>query len=89
MLEAKKICRVCGKEYKACRSFVANIDSIFRWQDVACSPECGATYLARVNASRGVVDEATEEAPAEIVEQVAAPKKTRKKKAETAVESIG
>lgn len=89
MLEAKKTCRVCGKEYKACRSFAANINSVFRWQDVACSPECGAIYLARVNASRGIVNEAAEEAPAEIAEQVAAPKKTRKKKAKTTVEPIG
>lgn len=64
MATAKKTCRVCGKEYEACRSVVRNVN-VFRWQDVACSPECGAIYLARINESRGVVD---------------APKKVRHKK---------
>lgn len=53
MAIARKICRVCGKEYEACRSAVANV-GVFRWQDVACSPECGAIYLARINESRGL-----------------------------------
>lgn len=43
-------CRVCGKEYKPCRSVVSN--GVFRWQAVACSPECGAEYLARIEESR-------------------------------------
>lgn len=43
-------CRVCGKEYKPCRSVVSN--GVFRWQAVACSPECGAKYLARIEESR-------------------------------------
>lgn len=55
MATAKKTCRVCGKEYEACRSVIRDVN-VFRWQDVACSPECGATYLARINESRGIVD---------------------------------
>jgi len=51
MADAKKVCRVCGKQYAACRTKTTN-PAIFRWQDVACSPECGAEYLRRVIASR-------------------------------------
>lgn len=43
-------CRVCGKEYKPCRSVVA--DGVFRWQAVSCSPECGAKYLRLIEESR-------------------------------------
>lgn len=55
MPDVLKQCRVCGKMYKACRT--ANIpDGVFRWQDVACSPECGSVYLQRINESRGLAD---------------------------------
>ena len=55
MAAVSKECRVCGKMYKACRT--ANVpDGVFRWQDVACSPECGSIYLQRVMESRGLVD---------------------------------
>ena len=53
MATAVKKCRVCGKEYKACRTLKRNAD-VFRWQDVACSPVCGSEYLARIEASRGI-----------------------------------
>lgn len=43
-------CRVCGKAYKPCRTVVQN--GVFRWQAVACSPECGAEYLRRIEESR-------------------------------------
>lgn len=46
-----KKCRVCGKEYEACRSANRG-DAVFRWKEVACSPECGAIYLQRINESR-------------------------------------
>lgn len=52
MPTATKQCRVCGKSYEACRSLKVNVDGPFRWQEVACSPECGAEYLRRVNESR-------------------------------------
>lgn len=51
MAGANKVCRVCGKGYTACRTEKSD-PSIFRWQDVACSPECGAEYLRRVIESR-------------------------------------
>ena len=47
-------CRVCGKEYEPCRSTNKNL-KVFHWQEVACSPECGAVYLQRINESRGNV----------------------------------
>lgn len=54
MVSAIKVCRVCGKEYESCRSANRNA-GVFRWQEVACSPECGAIYLDRINESRNVV----------------------------------
>lgn len=51
MATAIKKCRVCGKEYEACHS-AKRVDGVFQWKDVACSPECGATYLALIRESR-------------------------------------
>lgn len=51
MASAVKKCRVCGKEYEACRS-ANRIAGVFRWQEVACSPECGAEYLRLITESR-------------------------------------
>lgn len=55
MATAVKKCRVCGKEYEACRS-ANRAAGVFRWQEVACSPECGNIYLQQINESRGIVD---------------------------------
>lgn len=51
MASVKKTCRVCGKEYEPCRTAHRN-PNVFHWQEVACSPECGATYLQRIIESR-------------------------------------
>lgn len=51
MPKVMKICRVCGKSYEACRT-VNKVPGVFRWQEVACSPECGAIYLQKVNDAR-------------------------------------
>lgn len=51
MASEKKTCRVCGKEYEPCRTASRN-PNVFHWQEVACSPECGATYLKRIVESR-------------------------------------
>lgn len=54
MASVMKKCRVCGKEYEACRS--ANRSAgVFRWQEVACSPECGTIYLRKIEESRGII----------------------------------
>lgn len=55
---AKKICRVCGKSYEACRSAKRDI-GVFHWQEVACSPECGTKYLRMVNEARNPVARST------------------------------
>ena len=84
-------CRVCGKEYEACHTLRPASDT-FRWQAVACSPECGEKFLAAILASRATettesIAENTAEADTEVATQevdVAADKeetKTRKKKA--------
>lgn len=54
MASETKKCRVCGKEYEACRT--AKVAGVFRWQEVACSPECGTIYLQKINESRGLVE---------------------------------
>lgn len=51
MAGAIKKCRVCGKEYEACRN-AKRVDGVYYWKDVACSPECGQVYLARILESR-------------------------------------
>lgn len=53
MASAVRTCRVCGKQYEACRS-ANRTAGVFRWQEVACSPECGSIYLQRINESRGI-----------------------------------
>ena len=54
-------CRVCGKAYEACHT-LKRIAGVFRWQEVACSPECGSVYLAKIEASRAVVSAENKEA---------------------------
>lgn len=51
MRKATKICRICGKEYPACKA--AFDTALNRWQDVACCVEHGAEYFARIAESRG------------------------------------
>ena len=51
MATATLKCRVCGKEYEACRN-AKRIDGVFRWKDVACSVEHGAVYLDLIRKSR-------------------------------------
>ena len=48
-----KTCRICGRKYEACRT--PNTSKAFRWQDVSCSPECGAEYLRKVQIARGLI----------------------------------
>lgn len=46
-------CRVCGKDYTACKNAVRNPNNkTFRWQEVACSPECGSEYFRLIAESR-------------------------------------
>lgn len=52
-------CRTCGKPFEACRDLVAKPSTTFRWQKVACSPECGEAYLKAIRESRGVKSPST------------------------------
>lgn len=54
MPKTMKVCRVCGKQYEACYTPKVN-PNVFRYQDVACSPECGRIYLKRVYDARNGV----------------------------------
>lgn len=70
---ATLICRVCGNEYEACRN-AKRIDGVYRWQDVACSPEHGAVYLDLIIKSRekhhdAVVNDPIEQANAMLDEE--------------------
>ena len=47
------VCKTCGKLYKACRT---PNPGVFRWRDMACSPECASQYLQRVEAARAKAD---------------------------------
>lgn len=51
MAIATKKCKVCGKEYEYCHT-LRRTPGVFRYQDVACCPEHGSIYLARIVASR-------------------------------------
>lgn len=51
MAKGIRICKVCGKEYEYCHT-VRRDGNMFRWQDVACSPEHGSIYFARILESR-------------------------------------
>lgn len=64
MATAIKKCRVCGKEYEACHT--NRPATVFRWQEVACSPECGSIYLAQIEESRKTVVTDTTVTKAEI-----------------------
>ena len=63
MAKGVKVCKVCGKEYEACHTLRPNLNSEFRWQDVACCPEHGAVYLARILESRGEAKQVDPEKP--------------------------
>ena len=51
MAKGYKECKVCGKMYECCTT--ERSTDIYRWQDVACSPEHGAIYFAKIAESRG------------------------------------
>ena len=59
MANVIKTCKVCGKKYEGC-SNAEKYDGVFRYQTVACSPECGAIYLARIMEARGLSTDSIE-----------------------------
>lgn len=44
-------CRVCGKMFTPCNKTSSALGA-FNYREVACSPQCGAEYLRRVQAAR-------------------------------------
>lgn len=50
-------CRVCGKMFTPCNKTSSTLGA-FNYREVACSPECGAEYLHRVQAARQKSSEA-------------------------------
>lgn len=71
MPKGTKICKVCGKEYEYCKTW--NNNNRFRWQDVACSPECGAIYFEQVEAARNPVKATTAKSSKKKTKKVADP----------------
>ena len=59
MANVIKTCKVCGKKYEGC-SNAEKYDGVFRYQTVACSPECGAIYLAQIMEARGLSADSVE-----------------------------
>lgn len=82
-------CRVCGKMFVPCNKPSAVIGA-FNYHSLACSPECGAEYLRRVQAARqeSVANKApdaivsTDESKAEDETVKETPKRTRGKRRE-------
>ena len=87
MAKGIKVCKVCGREYESCHTLRPNLNSSFRWQDVACCEEHGAEYLRQVMIARGElkpdapeVQRAEEESAASEQTAVIAEQKKRGKK---------
>lgn len=51
MTERTIPCRVCGKLFVPCNKTSSALGA-FNYHSVACSPECGAEYLRRVQEAR-------------------------------------
>ena len=66
-MSQKKQCRVCGKDYEPCHSHAPQ-NGVFRWREVACSPDCGAIYLRRIQESRGLIPKETKKPRSKKVE---------------------
>lgn len=50
MPQGTRICKICGREYPYCKT--NRPADIFRWQDVACSPDHAAIYFSEIAESR-------------------------------------
>lgn len=83
-------CRVCGKPFVPCNKPSAVLGA-FNYRSIACSPECGAEYLRRVQATRQkseaenvLVDAkaSAEKAVAEVPASEKKPKRSRGKRRE-------
>lgn len=75
---------MCGKEYEACHTQRPNLNNEFRWQEVACSPECGQIYLQRIIASRSgeIVESGDKRVEDRLVKKTSSRKKSKTKLAD-------
>lgn len=71
MAKKTRICRVCGKEYEACRS--ERTSNATAWKDVACSRECGEEYFRRVAEARSgkTIEKPIEDKSSHVVDDIA------------------
>ena len=60
MVTGKKKCKICGKDYDYCRPNGLTLN-VFRWQDVACSPEHGTIYFEQIAKSRNTEEDIKDE----------------------------
>lgn len=83
-------CRVCGKMFVPCNKPSVAIGA-FNYRSIACSLECGAEYLRRVQAARQKSDAesvlvdakvSAEKAVAEVLASEKKPKRSRGKRRE-------
>ena len=51
MAKRTAVCRVCGKQFVPCNKSSVSLGA-FNYHSIACSPECGAEYLRRVQEAR-------------------------------------
>ena len=51
MTKRTAVCRVCGKQFVPCNKSSASLGA-FNYHSIACSSECGAEYLRRVQEAR-------------------------------------
>ena len=66
MAKRTAVCRVCGKQFVPCNKSSASLGT-FNYHSIACSPECGAEYLRRVQAAR---NQSEQEETAELAGQI-------------------
>lgn len=68
MATITKVCKICGKSYKACCN--RNPSESLRWQDVACCKEHAEQYFYAIALSRGEAQKPSlQEVPSELDEQ--------------------
>lgn len=70
-MSGTRICKICGKEYPYCKTHVDV--GMFRWQDVACSPEHATLYFEAIARSRGELPEEKAVPSVEVEEEAVMP----------------
>jgi len=74
-------CRVCGKQFVPCNKTSSALGA-FNYHSIACSPECGAEYLRRVQAARQKSDKLASITEETVNDEKTESKRTRGKRRE-------